>query len=281
MSENQQECIHDKNIKVILLGGEIGSGKSSLLSLLYYKLLFNNQRRKNTKIFGFIQPAIYENKKMDENATNTTEESNVGSHDEQVLQERQRKEIVIQFLEGNLSSQPTQTTSEPVQFTLAKLNPEFSKKDLEQQEKIIEQNLHAKKPKTARWIFDESVFEKIDRMCENEFNLNENRNKIIIVDELGWMELDGKGHWPTVSKLFKKSKEGDVWIFAVRNTLTEEYESILKSLITSEKQVICKKYILQRPHPQLQNKAINFDETLNDILDISTFGYTTESIKNI
>ncbi len=50
--------------------------------------------------------------------------------------------------------------------------------------------------------------------------------EVCVIDELGWMEADGRGHWPAVQQLLRQERSG-MLLVAVRQDLLERFSRIL------------------------------------------------------
>ncbi|KAG2387242.1 hypothetical protein C9374_001574 [Naegleria lovaniensis] len=263
--------------QVILLNGEMASGKSTTLQFLVRELQPHSSSGDAMKtktiidVVGFIQPAVFAWDKK-ETATTGSDQSTTPTSS-LVMNETHRKAIEIHFINS--------TTSEGSQiFTLATLNPEFNSLDQQPSSsmiKVMEENIKSKRPQQPRWLFKNEVFEKIKTLMlssmEHLTNQNDERKIVVIIDELGWLEMEGKGHWPTVESIlsqFGKLKD-IIWIFTVRSTLRDDHTLRMKETFRqcaniSDNELDLHILELKKSNPT-QEKADNFDQVLEQILE--------------
>ncbi|KAF0977086.1 hypothetical protein FDP41_003739 [Naegleria fowleri] len=271
--------------QIILLNGEMASGKSTTLQFLVRKLQQDSSggdygtSTKTIDFVGFIQPSVFawDNKPPCTNTSKTTDTScSNHSLESLVLNETHRKAIEIHFIDS--SKEGSQI------FTLATLNPEFKSLDHEPSSnmiKVMEENIKSKRPQQPRWLFNNEVFEKIktlmlssmEHLTRNASNSKSGERKIVVmVDELGWLEMEGKGHWPTVELLLSQygKLENIVWGFTVRSTLREDHTQRMKQTFKNcanicEDELDLHIFELKKSNPT-QEKADNFDQVLEQVL---------------
>lgn len=148
--------------QIILLNGEMASGKSTTLQFLVRKLQQDSSggdygtSTKTIDFVGFIQPSVFawDNKPPCTNTSKTTDTScSNHSLESLVLNETHRKAIEIHFIDS--SKEGSQI------FTLATLNPEFKSLDHEPSSnmiKVMEENIKSKRPQQPRWLFNVSIY---------------------------------------------------------------------------------------------------------------------------
>ncbi len=73
----------------------------------------------------------------------------------------------------------------------------------------------------GRYFFDPYVFEWAQKKLINEMNI---ASRYLIIDEIGYLELEGKGLEPTLSMLIKASQERDdiTLLLVVRESLVDQ-----------------------------------------------------------
>ena len=137
----------------------------------------------SVNVIGFVQPSVYDDHKQ-----NDVVESN--NQIKIVKIEQHRKAIEIHFVTKLIGSE-----EEKKIFSLATLNPEFNQED---SVSIMSENMKAKKPKQPRWIFNNEVFGQMSQLLEDKIQTLMNGNNkdekiLIVIDELGWLEMEDKG----------------------------------------------------------------------------------------
>ena len=172
----------EKLHSVVLVGGEIGFGKTTALERVIGEV-------SSVNVIGFVQPSIYDQKQGDQ--VNQEKSSHNSQQIKIVNIEQHRTAIEIHFLTKLIGE-----NEEKKIFKLATLNPEFNPEDTVS---IMSENMKAKKPKQPRWIFNNEVFGQISQLLEEKLQslMKENRvgeKILIVVDELGWLEMEGKGY---------------------------------------------------------------------------------------
>ncbi|KAL0488067.1 hypothetical protein AKO1_015262 [Acrasis kona] len=89
------------------------------------------------------------------------------------------------------------------------------------------------KPEVPRFVFDPKAFEMACEhltKCEGAGIFD-----VFVLEELGWLENDGQGHYETVKDILDKqcSKGKDVaWLFSARYGLAEAFVEKLKDIVS-------------------------------------------------
>lgn len=85
------------------------------------------------------------------------------------------------------------------------------------------------RPKIPRWNFIDESFKKVETKLAKMEDVK--KETVWIMDELGWLEAEGKGYWNVFMSSFQKHKKSiRVWILSVRKGLAEYFADEVKKI---------------------------------------------------